>query len=314
MMLLLMLMLSVVLLAHSDDDFCYDEEHCDPYAWGDNYPSCHPLLESHHSPINLDHQLMKNDSLDSLHLEGFNLTHKGQWWLTNQGHSVVLEVGNGMQVSGGGLPGTYRTIQLHFHWGSVSSNGSEHTLDSLRFPMEMHIVNIKATHPNLTSALEDPTGLAVLGIFVDVTYLHNENFQSISSALPFVAYKGQTKSIRPFPLVNLLPQNNLTQYYRYHGSLTTPPCSQVVLWTVYEVPVSISWTQFEQFVSGIYSTAEEAVDQVLLHDNYRHIHPTYGRSVYASKDAKLLSNAVSSLAIFNVLNVLLIFKYLAFCL
>lgn len=59
----------------------------DPYAWGDNYPSCHPLLESHHSPINLDHQLMKNQSLDSLHLEGFNLSHKGQWWLTNQGHS-----------------------------------------------------------------------------------------------------------------------------------------------------------------------------------------------------------------------------------
>lgn len=50
---------------------------------------------------------------------------------------VVLEVGNGMQVSGGGLPGTYRTIQLHFHWGSVSSNGSEHTLDHLRFPMEV---------------------------------------------------------------------------------------------------------------------------------------------------------------------------------
>lgn len=59
----------------------------DPYAWGDNYPSCHPLLESHHSPINLNHQLMKNDSLDSLNLEGFNLTHKGQWRLVNQGYS-----------------------------------------------------------------------------------------------------------------------------------------------------------------------------------------------------------------------------------
>lgn len=59
----------------------------------------------------------------------------------------------------------------------------------------------------------------------------------------FIFFLGQTKSIRPFPLVNLLPQNNLTQYYRYHGSLTTPPCSQVVLWTVYEVPVHISWAQ-----------------------------------------------------------------------
>nr|XP_005169278.1 carbonic anhydrase 15 isoform X1 [Danio rerio] len=303
-MMILMLMMSVLLLARTDDDFCYDEDHCDPYAWGDSYPSCHPLLDSHHSPINLDHHLMKNHSLDSLQLHGFNLTHKGQWWLTNQGHSVVLEVGDGMQVSGGGLPATYRTFQLHFHWGSVSSNGSEHTLDHLRFPMEMHIVNIKSTHPNLTSALEDPTGIAVLGVFVDVTYLHNENFQSISSALSYVAYKGQTKSIKPFPLVNLLPQNNLTQYYRYHGSLTTPPCSEVVLWTIYEVPVYISWAQFEQFVSGIYSTEEEAEIQALLHDNYRHIHPTYSRPVYASKDAKLLTNGVSSLACFNSVSVI----------
>ncbi|XP_065113732.1 carbonic anhydrase 15 [Paramisgurnus dabryanus] len=317
MMLFLMLMLSVVLLAQSYGDFdsdstefCYDDEHCDPYAWGDNYPSCHPLLDSHHSPINLNHHLIKNNSLDLLQLEGFNVTHKGQWRLINQGYSVVLEVGDGMQVSGGGLPGTYRTTQLHFHWGSLSSNGSEHTLDHLRFPMEMHIVNIKSTHPNLKSALEDPTGLAVLGIFIDVTYLHNENFQSISSALPSVAHKGQTKLITPFPLINLLPQNNLTQYYRYHGSLTTPPCSQVVLWTVYEVPIYISWGQFERFVRGIYSTEEDDDDQVLLHDNYRHIHPTYGRTVYASKDAKMLTNSVSHLMVFHLFNVLQLFGFL----
>ncbi|XP_051541306.1 carbonic anhydrase 4-like [Myxocyprinus asiaticus] len=312
MMLHLLLILSVVSLAHSDDDFCYVEKHCDPYAWGDSYPSCHPLLYSHHSPINLNHELTRNDSLDSLHLEGFNLTHKGQWKLRNQGHSVVLEVGNGMQVSGAGLPGTYRTVQLHFHWGSVSSNGSEHTLDNMRFPMEMHIVNIKSTHPNLTSALEDETGLAVLGVFIDVVFLHNENFQPISSALPSVAYKGQTKSIRPFPLIDLLPQNNLTQYYRYHGSLTTPPCSQVVLWTIYEVPIYISWTQFEQFVSGIYSTEEEADEQVLLHNNYRHIHLTYSRTVYASKDAKLLTNGVSSLVIFQLLKIFLFIVFVNF--
>ncbi|XP_056592880.1 carbonic anhydrase 15 [Triplophysa dalaica] len=303
MMLLLVMMLSGVLLAHSDD-FCYGDERCDPYAWGDNYPSCHPLLESHHSPINLNHQLTKNGSLDSLNLEGFNLTPKGQWRLVNQGYSIVLEVGDGMQVSGGGLPGIYRTVQLHFHWGSVFTSGSEHTLDHLRFPMEMHIVNIKSTHPNLTSALEDPTGLAVLGVFIDVSSLHNENFHPISSALSFVAYKGQTKPIRPFPLINLLPQNNLAQYYRYHGSLTTPPCSQVVLWTVYEVPIYISWSQFDRFISGIYSTQEDENDQVLLHDNYRHIHPTYSRTVYASKDARRLTNSASCLTLFHLLNVL----------
>lgn len=33
----------------------------------------------------------------------------------------------------------------------------------------MHIVNMKSIHPNLTAALDDPTGLAVLGFFIDVS-------------------------------------------------------------------------------------------------------------------------------------------------
>lgn len=55
--------------------------------------------------------------------------------------------------------------------------------------------------------------------------------------------QGQTTKIKPFPLMNLLPKHNMSQYYRYYGSLTTPPCSQVVVWTLYEVPVYISWSQ-----------------------------------------------------------------------
>ena len=54
---------------------------------------------------------------------------------------------------------------------------------------------------------------------------------------------GQTTSIKPFPLIGLLPQQHMSQYYRYHGSLTTPPCSQAVVWTLFEVPIQISWSQ-----------------------------------------------------------------------
>lgn len=54
---------------------------------------------------------------------------------------------------------------------------------------------------------------------------------------------GQVVKVKPFPLMGLLPERNLSQYYRYSGSLTTPPCSQVVLWTLYQVPVLISWSQ-----------------------------------------------------------------------
>lgn len=59
----------------------------DPYAWGDMFPSCHPFLEEHHSPINLDYQMTRNESLGSLHLEGFDVIQTGHWTLKNDGHA-----------------------------------------------------------------------------------------------------------------------------------------------------------------------------------------------------------------------------------
>lgn len=59
----------------------------DPYAWGDLFPSCHPLLEEPHSPINLDQQVTRDNSLGPLHLEGFDVTQTGYWTLENDGHS-----------------------------------------------------------------------------------------------------------------------------------------------------------------------------------------------------------------------------------
>ncbi|XP_074474158.1 carbonic anhydrase 15 [Sebastes fasciatus] len=287
--------LLIIVVSHvKSEDYCYDEPHCDPYAWGDLFPSCHPLLEEHHSPINLDHlQMTRNESLGSLHLEGFDVIQTGHWTLLNDGHSVVLQVGGGMSVSGGGLPDVYHTIQLHFHWGGLASNGSEHTVDGRRYPMEMHIVNMKSIHPNLTAALKDPTGLAVLGFFIDVVYADNVHFGLISQKLSSVAYKGQTTKIKPFPLMSLLPKHNMSQYYRYYGSLTTPPCSQAVVWTLCEVPVYISWSQLAQFTSQIFSTEEDAEQVTPLQNNFRHIHPTFSRIVSVSKDAKLLTGTAS---------------------
>ncbi|KAM6984865.1 carbonic anhydrase 15 [Aplochiton taeniatus] len=266
-----------------------------PYAWADTFQSCHPLLEEYHSPINLDHQMTRDDFLEALHLEGFDKVQSGHWTLRNDGHSVILEVGSGLSVSGGGLPGIYQTVQLHFHWGSHHTNGSEHTVNRHRYPMEMHVVNMKSIHPNITAALDDPTGLAVLGFFIDVAYADHPYFGHISRRLSSVAYKGQRISIKPFSLIGLLPENNMTQYFRYHGSLTTPPCSQAVVWTVYEAPVYISSAQLEQFVSGIYATEEDAEHVTPLHNNFRHIHPTFSRVVYASKDAKQLAATATSI-------------------
>lgn len=53
---------------------------------------------------------------------------------------------------------------------------------------------------------------------------------------------GQMTSVPPFSVKELLPAE-LAQFFRYNGSLTTPPCYQSVLWTVFSQKVQISAKQ-----------------------------------------------------------------------
>lgn len=47
---------------------------------------------------------------------------------------------------------------------------------------------------------------------------------------------------KPIKLVSLLPKNT-DVFYTYKGSLTTPPCNEVVTWIIFPMPVSISVSQ-----------------------------------------------------------------------
>nr|XP_023664052.1 carbonic anhydrase 15-like isoform X1 [Paramormyrops kingsleyae] len=285
-------------------DFCYEDSHCSPNSWGNSFAQCRPRTDSRQSPINLDSKMTRNESLRPLDLQGFDAAPSGNWTLKNNGHTVMLDV-NGLSVSGGGLPGSYQAQQLHFHWGSSSTNGSEHTVNGRRYPMEvttllvpytqMHIVTMKTTDQNLTSALNDTSGLAVLGVFIDVADQDNNNFSAISDLVASVKYKGTTLPISPFPLISLLPVRNMSQYYRYHGSLTTPPCSEAVMWTVYEVPIYVSQKQIDAFTSGVYYT-EDGANKALLRNNFRDVQARASRALYASRDARLLPDSSTPLS------------------
>lgn len=55
-------------------------------------------------------------------------------------------------------------------------------------------------------------------------------------------------------------------YYTYHGSLTTPPCSEIVTWFVFDTPVEASQEQINRFAP-------------LLHDDYRPLNDLNGRVI-----------------------------------
>merc|ERR1711974_228809 len=82
----------------------------------------------------------------------------------NNGHSMQFNpTDSPAQVfRGGPLNGKYHFTQLHFHWGSDDTVGSEHTVDGFRFPLEMHLVHTNTKYAaNATEALYNDDGLAL---------------------------------------------------------------------------------------------------------------------------------------------------------
>ena len=53
---------------------------------------------------------------------------------------------------------------------------------------------------------------------------------------------GSSISLETVPLQDLMPENT-DRYFRYVGSLTTPPCNEAVVWTLFNDAVRISSRQ-----------------------------------------------------------------------
>lgn len=62
--------------------------------------------------------------------------------------------------------------------------------------------------------------------------------------LCFVLFSDGNTSLSSISLAQLIPsEKNLTAYYRYKGSLTTPGCTESVIWTLFENPIPLSIEQ-----------------------------------------------------------------------
>ena len=98
------------------------------------------------------------------------------------------------------------------------------------FPLELHLVHVKESANNT-----DSDRLAVLGILFKIQEEDNTKIKELTDALEKVKFKDEKfMLINTLPLVSLMPEDT-DEFYRYQGSLTTPGCNEIVVWTVFKV-------------------------------------------------------------------------------
>jgi carbonic anhydrase len=109
---------------------------------------------------------------------------------------------------------------------------SEHTIDGYLYDLELHIV-----HKN-----EKATELSVIGIFFDIKKGGNQSNWFLEQLLEGSkeADKDGNWKAPKLDIKKLVDGLNNRKFYHYEGSLTTPPCSEIVQWIVVDDPQSIS--------------------------------------------------------------------------
>uniref|UniRef100_A0AAR2J2P0 protein-tyrosine-phosphatase n=1 Tax=Pygocentrus nattereri TaxID=42514 RepID=A0AAR2J2P0_PYGNA len=192
-------------------------------------------------------------------------------------------------VRGAGLPGRFKAEKVEFHWGqSNGSDGSEHSINGRRFPVEMQIYMYNSDDfDSLNAAIREKRVIAAMAVFFQVR--DNPAVDPIIHGLRGVVHHEKETFLEPFVLRDLLP-SSIGSYYRYVGSLTTPPCSKVVEWIIFSRPVFLSYKQLEAFYSIFTTEQQDHVKSVeYLRNNFRPLQSLDNREVFKSavKDAWL---------------------------
>ncbi|XP_069827875.1 carbonic anhydrase 4 [Dendropsophus ebraccatus] len=285
----LLLSLCLYLSTSSAAEWCYNIEAktnsacTGPSKWSDisGYEACG---KSSQSPIHILTCEAEFDSkLKPFKFEGYD--KEQECLLKNNGHSAELALDGHQTISGGGLSGTYTAKQLHFHWGSIDNPGSEHTLNGDKYPIELHVVHTPSAVRSEPAGGSTSGGYAVLGFFIEEGPT-NENYNGLIKGFDDITNNGTNTTVSKVKLQDLIPKENLTLFYRYQGSLTTPPCDETVTWTVFAQTIKMDKTQIGAFYTKLKYKSGDA-----MAENFRPIQKRNGRKITTSGADMLLSQA-----------------------
>lgn len=243
--------------AGADPHFAYkcegEEAHICPAAWGtlvytDKKNEC--AQTERQSPINLPsfattpgvphggHTIATAYTpIDLAKTKVFNNGHTTQVNSPDGANTLTLTVGTESRQ--------YQLKQFHMH------ASSEHTIGGQSFPFELHLVHLLPDNAPANS----PTGYQfdkalVIGLLFK-TGAENAELAKFFNKLPAAPLEGVKETVATaaglLDLNNLIGKNGLNNFWHYKGSLTTPPCSQIVDWHVLSNEHTLSQAQVSAF-------------------------------------------------------------------
>ncbi|XP_072328468.1 receptor-type tyrosine-protein phosphatase gamma-like isoform X4 [Scyliorhinus torazame] len=252
-----------------------------PENWATSYINCSGIKQS---PIDIvDQKTREKDDLQKIHLEGFEIESSNRTRMKNTGKTIAVLLQDDYFVSGADLPDRLKAEKLEFHWGQNNGfPGSEHSLEGKRYPIEMQIYLSSLGNDDIELASGRNYIRGAMAIFLQITLQDNLALVPIIRGLKGVVHHEKETFLDPFVLGNLLPAS-FGSYYRYSGSLTTPPCSEIVEWIVFSRPISISLEQLDAFYSIFTTEQQDHVKSLeYLRNNFRPQQNLNDRVVYKS--------------------------------